>query len=160
MGRVAALGLLGVIRAMSISEVARASASTWTPAPPASESDLSVLIQSVGFELPSDYLDFLRFSDGGYGSIPVDPWCFDSLWKATELAEFNRNYQIPIYCPGFFGIGSTGGGDMFAFDMRGEQPWPVVSIPCIGMEAAAALPVAPDFRSFVAMFGQKGNHDT
>jgi hypothetical protein len=149
--------MLGITHTMSISELARASASTWTPAPPASEHVLSSLCQAVGFELPSDYLDFLRFSDGGCGSIPVDPWCFDSLWKATELAEFNRNYQIQIYCPGFFGIGSTGGGDMFAFDMRGEEPWPVVSIPCIGMEPAAALPVAPDFRSFVAMFGQKGS---
>jgi hypothetical protein len=114
------------------------------------------LRQTVGFELPSDYLDFLRFSDGGCGSLPVDPWRFDSLWKATELVEFNRNYQVPIYCPGFFAIGSTGGGDMIAFDMRGAQPWPVVSIPCIGMEPDAASPVAPDFRSFVAMFGQKG----
>ena len=121
---------------------------------------MSSLRQTLGVDLPSDYLDFLRFSDGGCGSIPVDPWCFDGLWKATELAEFNRGYQVATYCPGFFGIGSSGGGEMFAFDMRGAQPWPVVHVPFIGMEPAAALPVAPDFHSFVAMFGQKGKHAT
>ena len=144
---------------MSISELARASASTWMPAPPASEAAVLSLRQSIGVELPSDYLDFLRFSDGGCGSIPVQPWRFDSLWKTTELAEFNRGYQVPIYCPGFFGIGSSGGGEMFAFDMRGEQPWPVVQVPFIVMEPDAALLVVPDFYSFVAMFGKKANHD-
>jgi len=145
---------------MSISELAKASASTWMPAPPAPEAVVSALRQTLGLDLPSDYLDFLRFSDGGCGDIPVDPWCFDSLWKASELAEFNRGYEVPIYCPGFFGIGSTGGGDMFAFDIRRAQPWPVVYIPFIGMEPDAALLVAPDFRSFVAMFGQRANHKT
>jgi hypothetical protein len=82
------------------------------------------------------------------------------LWKAEELAEFNRDYQVPIYCPGFFGIGSSGGGEMFAFDMRESKPWPVVRIPFIGMGLNAALLIAPDFCSFVKMFGQKGNHET
>jgi hypothetical protein len=144
---------------MTIAEFARTGASTWMPAPPASEEVVSSLRQSVGADLPSDYLDFLRFSDGGCGSIPVDPWRFESLWRATELAEFNRSYQVPIYCPGFFGIGSSGGGEMFALDMRGPQPWPIVHIPFIGMEPDAALLIAPDFRSFVAMFGKKGKHD-
>jgi hypothetical protein len=141
---------------LSISELAKASASNWTPAPPAPQEVVSSLRQSLGIDLPSDYLDFLLFSDGGYGSIPVSPWCFYSLWKASELAESNRNYQVPIYCPDFFGIGSSGGGEMFAFDMRRPQPWPVVHIPFIGMEPGAALPVAPNFRAFVAMFGQEG----
>jgi hypothetical protein len=144
---------------VNISELAKASASTWMPVPPASEDVLASLRQRAGIDLPSDYLDFLRFSNGGCGSIPVQPRRFDGLWKAQELAEFNRGYQVSTYCPGFFGIGSSGGREMFAFDMRGSQPWPVVHIPFIGMEPEAALLVAPDFRSFVAMFGQEAKHN-
>ena len=139
---------------MSIVDIAKASASKWTPAAPASEGGITNLGTWIGFELPSDYLDFLRFSNGGCGDIPVQPWCFDSLWSAEELADCNRDYEVANYCPGFFGIGSSGGGEMFAFDMRSSEPWPVVVLPFIGMEAKAALAVAPDFRSFVAIFGQ------
>jgi hypothetical protein len=130
------------------------------PAAPASEDSIARLVRAVGFDLPSDYLEFLRVSNGGCGDIPVDPWCFDSLWTAEKLVVCNRDYEVAEYCPSFFGIGSSGGGEMFAFDMRKAQPWPIVHIPFIGMEPAAALPVAPDFRSFVAMFGKKGNHGT
>jgi hypothetical protein len=58
---------------MNILELAKASASTWMSAPPALEDVLSSLHHTVGFELPSDYLEFLRFSNGGCGSVPVNP---------------------------------------------------------------------------------------
>jgi hypothetical protein len=140
---------------MSVLEIAKSNSSKWHPAAPASENAIANLIGKVGFELPSDYLEFLRFSNGGYGEIPVQPWCFDNLWTAEELLEYNRDYEVAKYCDRFFGIGSSGGGEMFAFDMRSKKPWPVVAVPFIGMEADAALPVASDFCSFVAMFGQK-----
>jgi len=140
---------------MSISEIVKANLSKWHPAAPASKAAIANLINKVRFELPSDYLDFLRFSNGGCGDIPVQPWCFDGLWTAEELLEFNRDYEVAEFCPGFFGIGSSGGGEMFAFDMRNKQPWPVVALPFIGMEAKAVLPVARNFCSFVEMFGHK-----
>ena len=141
---------------MSIHEIALASAPKWMPALPASADAISCLVRDAGFDLPVEYLDFLRFSNGGCGDIPVDPWCFDGLWRAEELLVCNRDYEVAKYCPGFFGVGTSGGGEMFAFDMRKSQPWPVVHVPFIGMEPDAALPVAPDFRSFIQMFGQKG----
>jgi SMI1 / KNR4 family (SUKH-1) len=138
---------------MSIAELAQANASTWMQALPASEEAIAELQRQVGFDLPEDYLDFLGFSNGGCGDLPVNPWCFDSLWTAEDMIECNRDYQVSIYCPGFFGIGSSGGGEMFAFDVRRAQPWPVVIVPFIGMEPKAAIIVAKDFHSFVAMFG-------
>jgi len=143
--------------AMNIQDLARANATKWIPSPPASEDAVARLVREVGFDLPPDYLDFLRFSNGGCGDIPVQPWWLNRLWKAEELVSSNRDYEVEEYCPGFFGIGSSGGGEMFAFDMRKPQPWPVVIVPFIGMEADLALPVAPDFRGFVAMFGQEGD---
>ena len=130
------------------------------PAPPASADAIAHLVGEIGFELPSDYLDFLRVSNGGCGDLPVQPWCFHSLWTAEELVSCNRDYEVAKCCPGFCGIGSSGGGEMFTFDMRGSKPWPIVVVPFIGMEPDAALPVAPDFHSFVQMFGQKGTNDT
>ena len=144
---------------MNILEAAKANDSKWMPASPASENVIATLSGQIGFELPSDYLVFLRFSNGGSGDIPVQPWCFDGLWTAEELAGCNLDYQVAEYCPGFFGIGTSGGGEMFAFDMRKPQPWPVVVVPFIGMEPDAALSVATDFCSFVEMFGQQRRDD-
>lgn len=140
---------------VSIQDLVRASATKWMPSPPASEDAIARLVADAECELPRDYLEFLRVSNGGCGEIPVQPWCFDRLWKAEDLVTFNCDYEVERYCPGFFGIGGSGGGEMFAFDMRNLQPWPVVVIPFIGMEAAAALQIALDFRSFVELFGKK-----
>lgn len=51
--------------------------------------------------------------------------------------------------PGPFGFGSSGGGELLAFDTRRGSPWPVVMVPFIVMEEAAIVKIAEDFAGFL-----------
>jgi len=53
---------------------------------------------------------------------------------------------------GLFIFGSNGGGETFALDMRGQEPWPVVMVDCIaGMESVRRI--APNMDEFVLAIG-------
>lgn len=92
-------------------------------------------------ELPKDYLDFLRQHNGGEGFVGDHYIVF---WKAEELADFNREYEVEKYAPGIFLFGSSGGGEGYGFDTQSAAR-PIVRIPFIGMERRYAAPVAKDF---------------
>lgn len=122
--------------------------STWQAEAPASEQRIAQLLQRSKLPLPADYLDFLRYSNGGNGFLIVQPYLF-RLWPAEQVVDNNLDYQIPDYVPGFFGFGDNGGGEFFAFDTRTITPWQIYTIPFVPMEASAALDVAQDFLSLV-----------
>src|SRR5919108_4703349 len=86
----------------------------WYTEPPASEAALEQLQQQSKLRLPTDYLDLLRYSNGGQGVLAVRPYLF-RLWPAEEVIENNLDYEMPDYVPGFFGFGDNGGGEFFAF---------------------------------------------
>lgn len=98
-------------------------------------SDLSAL------KLPEDYLSIFTELNGGEGFVGAE---YLILWKAEELAVFNKEYEVETYAPGIFLFGSNGGGEGFGFDTRSE-PYKVVQIPFIGMDLQYASPVADSF---------------
>lgn len=104
------------------------------------------LSAKLGIALPGDYLAFLRQHNGGEGFIGDNYIVF---WKAEELADFNREYEIEIYAPGLFLFGSDGGGEGYGFDTQ-SRAMPIVRIPFIGMERQHATPVAKDIADLFA----------
>lgn len=114
-----------------------------TPADPDVVEHLSA---KLGITLPSDYLAFLRQHNGGEGFIGDNYIVF---WKAEELADFNREYEVEIYAPGIFLFGSDGGGEGYGFDTQ-SRVMPVVRIPFIGMERQYATPMANDITDLFA----------
>src|SRR5687768_3466863 len=85
-------------------------AKQWTPAKPATKAAMQQLVKSAGVELPADYLTSLHGSSGGEGSLGIEPgWI--TLWPAQEVIAANRDYRVSEFLPGFFGIGSSGGGE-------------------------------------------------
>jgi hypothetical protein len=116
----------------------------WRRAEPASPASIVALAEKSGLELPTDYLSFLRQCNGGDGFLNVQP-CYLRVWNAEIVLDYNLNYEMPENVPGFFAFGDAGGGEFFAFDTRGPQPWPVVSIPYVPMEASAAWSIASTF---------------
>src|SRR4051794_18456447 len=112
--------------------------------PPAHAGVVDDLSASLGVALPSDYLDFLRQHNGGEGFIGDNYIIF---WKAEELADFNREYEVEKYAPGILLFGSDGGG--YGFDTQSAAT-PIVRVPFIGMERRYATPVAEDFPDLFA----------
>ena len=112
---------------------------------PAKSSELAELEQEVGVRLPSDYVAFLMESDGGEGEIGLN---YVMLWRASEIAELNRAYEVFDHVPGLLLFGSSGGGEAYAFDLR-RPGYPIVRVPFVGMDLSTARDVADTFRGFV-----------
>ena len=129
-------------------------APSWTREPPAADEVIRELVRQAGVPLPPEYLAFLRDSNGGEGELGVQPGWF-VMWRAEEVVKLNHGYEVAENVPGFFGFGSSGGGELLAFDTRGGQPYPVAAVPFIVMSPKDALPVATSFATFEALMGKE-----
>lgn len=112
--------------------------------PPADSRLVDELSSILGLPLPHDYLNFLKQHDGGEGFIGNSYVVF---WRTSELADFNREYEVNRYAPGIFLFGSNGGGEGYGFDMESSE-LPVIQVPFIGMDRRLAERVASTFQDF------------
>jgi hypothetical protein len=96
-------------------------------------------------KVPQEFLAYLRSDAPKFGDLPSFPVYFQ-LWEESELERFNLEYEVPKYASGFFGFGSDGGGEMFAFDERGR----VFALPFIGMSPKDATFVCESWTEFAA----------
>jgi hypothetical protein len=115
------------------------------PNAPAAKEALDVLRSALPIALPSSYMAFLQRANGGEGFIGER---YAQLWRAEELIQFNRGYNVAEFAPDLFLIGSDGGGDGYAFDISSNNPT-LFEVPLIGMPELLE-PVAPSFDLFVA----------
>ncbi len=99
-----------------------------------------------GIEFPPEYKGFLAETNGADGWIGDDTYVI--LWKLEDLAELNRTYGTAKYAPGVFLIGSDGGGEGIAFDMRATPPQ-VVLLPFVGMDITQLRVVGRNFDEFL-----------
>ena len=120
--------------------------------PPADETAIKAAETESTIRFPSEYRDFLEFTDGGEGQIGSGGYA--ALWRVEDLCAFNREYQVETYAPGLFFFGSDGGGEGFAFDLRTHQ-LTIVQVPFIGMSAADANIVAANFHQFLTAIAQQ-----
>ena len=97
--------------------------------------------------LPAQYVSY--FTGGGRkeGGLTVEPGWFQ-LWPPDEVDRWNQDYHVQEFAPGFLGFGSSGGGELLAFDDDGR----IVMIPLISMSADEAKPVANSWSEFVEKF--------
>ncbi|MBX3191224.1 MAG: SMI1/KNR4 family protein [Labilithrix sp.] len=101
--------------------------------------------------LPPDYLDFMTSAaDGGAGAIGES---YLILWRLSELAELNREYEVELNAPGLFLFGSNGGGEALAFDMRSDER-AVVQVPFVGMELELVERLAGSLSEFLQLASQ------
>lgn len=123
---------------------------SWGKCAGASSDAVSNLTKHCNYYLPRDYLDFLRFSNGSATAISAEPlWCI--LYPAEEVLELNEDYEISEHLPGYFLIGTSGGGDSILFDTR-TTPWRVCTV-AIPFEEEGVSEVAPNFMELLKMFG-------
>ncbi len=131
-------------------------AAKWQREPPAEEHELQKLIEQCGIELPNAYLDLLRYSNGGEGELGIEPGWFQ-LWPVEEVIALNQSYEVQTNIPAFWGFGSSGGGELLAFDVRTSKSVKVFMIPFIPMDEKEAVKIADDFESFVKEMGRRSD---
>ena len=118
--------------------------------PPASPDQLTHFQLSSGINLPIEYLEFLKTSNGGEGFIGRNYLVLDPIEK---IVESNRNLNVEEYAPGLVVIGSDGGGEAIGFDRRGTA-WPVVMVPLIPLDMKEAQVIAESFGSFLDKYSR------
>ncbi|ESY06709.1 SMI1/KNR4 family protein [Mesorhizobium sp. M1148] len=114
--------------------------------PPAQAAVVDGLPASLGVTLPKDYANFLREHNGGEGFIGDSYIIF---FKAEELVDFNREYEVEKYAPGILLFASNGGGEAYGFDTH-DVEMPIVRIPFIFMERQSAETIARDLAGLFA----------
>jgi hypothetical protein len=136
---------------LDVANLLAESSRTWNAAPPGTEAAIRSLQRSAPIELPSEYLDLLRYSNGGDGPLALPPLYF-MLYSAEFAAELNASAEHQDLYPRYFVFGSNGGLESIAFDMRAAKLCPVVVYdPVAGVESAVVI--AADMESFLSAVG-------
>ncbi|MEQ5837988.1 SMI1/KNR4 family protein [Paraburkholderia acidicola] len=118
----------------------------WLKVEGASQASINELQDIAGFELPSTYVDLLRFSNGGEGPMPLyGQFCLD------RAEDAGNPKQIGLY-PGRFVFGGNGGLELFAFDLTGNAPWRVLAFDGVDPDGSVRM-VADDFAAFLQLIG-------
>ncbi len=117
----------------------------WEANPGADPESIKKAEASLGLTLPDDYRQFLTRANGGVGNIGSN---YLDLYRVEDLKQLNEQYEVFQYVPGVLLIGSSGGGDAYAFDLR-TSPWSVGEVPFIGMDLEYLEPIATSFSRFL-----------
>ena len=114
--------------------------------PPATNAAIADCEKCLGMQLPTEYADFLRATNGADGFLGKVAYVM--LWAVDELVPLNQEYEVKQYVPGLLLFGSDGAGEAFGFDTR-VSPWQIVQVPFVGMEWAVARPLGTSFIEFL-----------
>jgi len=118
----------------------------WYKSEGASDFELAKLQKLVKFELPQAYIELLRFSNGGEGSLSVQPLYFvlDSVQSAISYFESEASKALP----GYFIFGGNGGGELLAIEQKTGS---VVSIDSCNFNVEEIVIVASSFSKFLEL---------
>lgn len=90
----------------------------WNSNKGANLNDIDIAQKQLHIAFPDDYLEFLKWSNGGEGYIGEN---YISFWKVEDLAALNVEYQIQKYLSEkFLSIGTDGGGICYGFCLEKE----------------------------------------
>ena len=81
-------------------------------APPDSEI-LDAVIRSLNSKMPDDYLQFIQGHNGADGFVGANSYL--QILKIEKLIDWNKNYEVDKYAPGYLIFASDGGGTAYAF---------------------------------------------
>jgi len=127
----------------------------WFKVDGASSEAIEKLKAICGIQLPTEYLDLLRYSNGGEGPIPVNPFnfCLDSAETVTNnLTE--KTFEE--FFPGFLVIGGSGGGELIALDLRNLTKKQVVALDATNSDIdESRMLIAETFTDFLDLIGKE-----
>jgi hypothetical protein len=125
----------------------------WHAKTPSSEAEIAQLVSQAKAQLPTEYVELLRLTNGGEGPLALSPLYFQLSSVKECLELFHNNQQLLEQFPRFMFFGSNGGLELIAFDLRsGQPPWPIVMVdPIAGPESAKEI--APDVMTFIGAIG-------
>lgn len=101
-------------------------------------------------KLPDDFSIYLRSGAPRCGELPELPLWIE-IWPEDEMDQWNKDYQVETYAPGFYGFAGSGGGEMYAFGPDGA----IYALPLIGMGPKVAVRLAGSWTEFESKMVKK-----
>ena len=98
--------------------------------PAVNDEDIANFESESGLELPKEYKDFMKLTNGGEG--PIGDFSYVQFWSLEELINLNEEYKVEELFPSNFIFGSDGGDTAYAFDTT-SKPMKIVQFPFISM---------------------------
>ena len=95
---------------------------------------------------PFELCEYFKAERAVVCELDVPPYHCE-FWPLGQLAGYNEECQVHTYAPGYFGFGTSGGGEMFAISPDGA----VVCLPFIGMSPVEELVLAPTWSEFESL---------
>jgi len=123
----------------------------WAPQG-ALEDQLSRLESEAGVRLPKEYVEFMRMVDGYAGQVGGKGYV--DIMTIDEAIRTNSAHKIRETMHGLLLFASDGGGEAFAFDLRGDEVT-VVQVPWVGMDWECANKVGTSFMDFLEQLAQQ-----
>ena len=106
--------------------------------------DIGIVEEQLHIVFPEDYLEFLKWSNGGEGYVGEN---YISFWKVEDLAALNAEYQIQKYLSEkFLGIGTDGGGICYGFYL--EKEFAIFKCPLGDLDTNGITIVANSIKDF------------
>ena len=107
---------------------------------------MNQLIASMN--IPEDFKRYLGSGSPRRGQLPAFPLWIE-IWPVEEMDQWNRDYEVEKYAPGFYGFADDGGGEMYAFGPDGK----IYALPLIGMEPKVAKLLAASWTELEKRIG-------
>lgn len=111
------------------------------------ESEVAAFLAGCPENVPATFVEFHR----RHGAVNVEVDLMESrfvfLWPLCDVVQNSFEYGFDEFAPGLFGIGSNGGGELYAIDVRNETNDAVGEVP------ATAL-LLEDFRILANSFSE------
>ena len=102
----------------------------------ATETSLADLQSALGYSLPEQYLEFLRFSNGAEGSMGEGSYLV--IWPVEELVSLNEMNAVRDAAPELLLFGSDSGTRGYAFDTTAPG-MPIIQIDLILIDVKAPV---------------------
>ena len=93
--------------------------------------------------LPPELVAYHQSGKPLYCEIAVQPWLCD-FWPLNEVAEYNKDYMVAEFAPGYLGFATSGGGELYTISPSGR----IVCLAFVGMNPKEELPVAETWQEF------------
>ncbi|UOE50578.1 SMI1/KNR4 family protein [Mucilaginibacter sp. SMC90] len=100
------------------------------------------ILEAIPFQLPEDYKFYLENYEPFEGPIGSE---YVQFWKADELLEINKGYDITEYLPDVFGIGSNGGGEFIGIEFLSDGTHRIILSDLISMETEYFIEIGTSF---------------
>jgi hypothetical protein len=103
------------------------------------------LRQALQIDLPDDYVEFMRMTNGAEGMVGKQ---YLALLPIEEIASHNEALNVSTFAPGLVVFANNGADTAYAFDTQSSMP-SIVDVPYVGMRRKEARHMAETFANFL-----------